>query len=1014
MNDFYENVIVNWEKRGFSLLASVLMILSVFITSGAYAQSRSVTGVVTDSDLGGGLPGVNVLVKGTSSGVVTDFDGNFTVEVNDGAVLIFSFVGYKTEEVTVGNMSHIVVELQLDAEELSEVVVIGYGSVEKKDVTGVVASVDSKQFNKGVIGSPDKLLTGKVAGLQINSSGDPGSSTDIRLRGVSINGEQPLFVVDGVPLDKNSGTVGGRNPLNFMNPNDVENITVLKDASAAAIYGARGANGVIIITTKSGEKGKMRVSYDGFYSISRFSDNKVPIFDADTYRQVIIDKAPQEYEFLGDANTDWVNEVLQVAQGMQHNLSVSGGAKDTKYYASVNYLDNQGVMRKTRNQTTSIGLKLNQSLFNDNLKLTLNSKTGFVKDQFSPNVIGSALRMDPTRPVYEENSPFDGYFQWGSPNEALATANPVSEQDLNDQKGKTFRSLNSINIDYRLPFVQGLSVEAVGSYNYSKGEYDAVASEFLKSRYINERGVGINDEEATKKTKLLETLLKYHTELKAIDTRVDLTGGYSWQNFRQDQTKFAGDSATQVNGKYVSTDTTFFDLAPLENRLISFYGRANIDIKHKYLLTFSLRRDGSTKFGEANKWGMFPAGAIAWRIIEEPWMNWSSDLFSDLKLRAGYGVTGNQDIADYKYNTFYELGDQFATYQFGNEYVRTLRPIGVDPELKWEETVSTNVGIDVGFLDGRLNVSAEYYIKEVNDLLFNVAVPAGSNLSDLVLTNIGKVRNQGFEFVMDAVAVDSENFSWDLNFNMSTNKNEVIRLDNSAFDPLFGGYDDRNNIINGDVGQTIRVLKEGESIYAFKVYEQIYDNTGKPVSSSNPLDMYVDQPTVDTDNDGILDSGDGVINDNDKVVTDSPFPFLMMGLTSNMRYKNFDLSFTFRSNLGGHVYNNNASSMGYFDLLTETNVTNNIHESSYETGFKTRQLHSSHYIEDASFLKLDNITLGYTFSQLKFARIKAYVTAQNLMTVTNYSGIDPETFTGIDNNPYPRSTTFIGGVNINF
>ncbi|MGL1886810.1 MAG: SusC/RagA family TonB-linked outer membrane protein [Reichenbachiella sp.] len=1012
MEDFYNSLMKRMPRKGIRLLGMVVVLFSVLISSTAMAQSRTVNGTVTDGDDGSTLPGVNILIKGTTNGAVTDFDGNYSVVVGDDAVLVYSFVGYQSKEIIVGSRSAINIEMELDAEQLTEVVVIGYGSVEKKDVTGVVTSVDSKQFNKGVIGSPDKLLNGKVAGLQMSSGGDPGSTSNVRIRGANLRDGKVLYVVDGVPLDQDGGVVGQRNPLNFINPNDVENITVLKDASAAAIYGSRGANGVIIITTKTGEQGKMKVSYDGYYTFSKFSNQKVPIYDAETYRKVIIDKQPQEFENLGDANTDWVDEVLQVAQGMQHNLSVSGGGKSNNYFASVNYLDNQGVMRKTSNQTTSLSLKFNQKLFNDALKIGITSKSGFVKDQYSPNVIGAALSMDPTRPVYDETSVYGGYYQWSGSGQALATSNPVADQDLNDQQGKSFRTLNSLELNYRLPFIEGLSVTALGSYNYTYGEYNSVASELLKSRYDLNRGVGIVDEDETKTTALLETYLKYVKRIESIDTKIDLIGGYSWQEFRHEQARFSGDSGIQVNDEWQIGNITFTDSIPVANRLISFYGRANVDIKGKYLLTMSLRKDGSTRFGPSNRWGFFPAAAVAWRIIEEPWMQWSAETFSDLKLRVGYGVTGNQDFENYQYSTYYFEGDDFARYQFGDTYYRTLRPDGVDPDIRWEETVSTNYGIDAGFLDGRLNMSAEYYIKDVDKLLYEVAVPAGTNLSDIVYTNIGKVRNQGFELSLDAVAVDRENFTWNLAYNLSTNKNEVLKLDNSTFNPTFNGYDVGD--INGDVGQRIQVLKVGEPINAFKVYEQLYDESGVPIYSANPIDMYKDQLTIDSDGDGILDTADGLINDSDKLPTESPYPSLMMGLTSNMNYKNFDFSFTMRANFGNYMYNNNSSSMGYFDRLTETQVTNNIHESAYETGFKTRQLHSSHYLEDASFLKLDNITLGYNFSSLKFAKIRAYVTAQNIMTITGYSGIDPESFSGIDNNPYPRSMTFIGGLSVNF
>ena len=979
-------------------LGKILVVFCLVVGTGAmvdvYAQEVQLTGKVTDGVNGEGLPGVNILVKGTGTGAVTDYEGNYTLKTQTGATLLFSFVGYVSEEMVVGSQSAINMALMPDITTLGELVVIGYGAVKKKDLTGVVALVEAKNFNKGIISSPDKLLTGKVAGLQISSGGDPGGSTSIRIRGASINGETPLFVVDGIPLPP-SGVTGGRNPLNFMNPADVESVTVLKDASAAAIYGSRGANGVIIITTKSGEAGKMKISYDGFFSISQFT-KKVDILSPSLYRDAIFSKAPQEFEFLGDANTKWVDEVLQVAQGHNHNLSVSGGNKSTTYFASFNYQDSKGVMRYTRNQNTSFSLKLSQKLFNDNLTIRLNSKNGFTKDQFSQNVMGAALRFDPTRPVFDDsNTEFGGYFQWAGSN---TVSNPVATQDLNDERGSTFRTLNNLELDYKLPFADGLSFKVNLGYDSNEGEYARKIEALEKGNVINDRGV-ITRKEDNKKTSLLsEYYFNYKRDVAFMDGKIEAIAGYSWQNFRTDFTQLAGNNSELIDGEWVPTDITENKPEPVENRLISFFGRVNFDIKGKYLFTTSLRKDGSTRFGDSNKWGLFPGAAFAWRIIDEDFASGWGSIFSDLKFRVGYGLTGNQEIPNYRYNVFYKFSQDDASYQFGDDYVNTLRPKGVDPDIKWEETTSINVGVDAAMYDGRLNFSIEYYIKNVNDLLYEVAVPAGSNLSDRVLTNIAKVQNKGIELTIDGVLFDRDRFDWDLGFNIATNSNEVLKIDNNV-DPSFGGYEVGG--ISGDVGQTIQVLKVGEPINAFRTYRHKLDESGNPISSDAAIDMYEDI------------NEDGLINEKDLVIDKQPTPRMSLGLTSNMRYKSFDLSFTVRGSFGNYVYNNTSSSAGYFDLLTEK-VTNNIHTSAFKTNFKTRQLKSDYYIENASFLNLDNITLGYTFDKVKFARIKAYVTAQNILTLTGYSGLDPEVFSGIDNNQYPRSTTFIVGVNANF
>ncbi len=987
-------------RQGVSSIRVLILafVLFLWIVPEALAQNVTVSGKITDSN-GEGIPGATIVEKGTQNGVITDFDGNYTIAVPPNAVLVISFVGFQTQEIAVGNQSQINIVLQEDVAELAEIVVVGYGSVEKQDVTGVVSSVDEKEFNKGVIGSPDKLLAGKVAGMQITSGGEPGSSSSIRIRGTSINGQEPLYVIDGVPLTTNGGVVGGRNPLNFMNPSDVENVVVLKDASAAAIYGSRGANGVILITTKSGKSGKMKISYDGYYNMSMFVQQFPNLSPAD-FRKAIAVKAPQELPNLGTANTNWIDEVTQLAQGAQQNISVSGGKARSNYFVSLNYLGTQGIMRNTSNQNLTLSLKYNQKLLNDALSLRITTKNGFTKDRFSPNVIWQAMRFDPTRPVRDPNSPMAGYFQWPS---QIAIANPVASQDLNDQQGRTFRTLSNVEIEYQLP-INGLSVKANIGYDRNNGTYNGLTSEFDKGNYQVGRGTTVRDENNLKYSFLQEYYGNYKTELGAINGKIDATVGYSWQNFRSEYSFIAGDSATLVNGEYVATKDVKSDTIPVENRLISFFGRVNFDVAGKYLLTVSLRRDGSTRFGPANRWGWFPSAAAGWRILDENFAESWRNVFSELKFRVGYGVTGNQEIGDYLYSTFYRFSQPDARYQFGNEFVTTLRPRGVDPNIKWEETVSTNFGLDASVLEGRLQFSVEYYIKKVNDLLFDIAVPAGSNLSDRVKTNIGQLENRGVEVTINSVPVNTKKFTWDLSFNFATNSNKVIKLDNQT-DPDFGGY--LVGDISGDVGQRIQVLKEGESAFAFYTYKQKYDANGKPVTDTNGdgiqtlLEMYEDI------------NGDGIINEKDLVVGKNSTPDIIMGLTSLMTYKSWDLSFTLRSAVGNYTYNNTASSAGYFEQLTDQTL-NNIDKSAFETNFKQRQLHSDYYVENASFVKLDNITLGYNFSNVQFARIKAYITGQNVFTLTGYSGLEPEQFNGIDNNPYPRSLSLILGVNIQF
>jgi len=997
----------NYKKIAFNNLKMLVFFCLLGLNFSATAQT--VTGTITDDESGDALIGVNVLVKGTSSGTVTDLDGKYNVKANTGDVIIFSYTGFQTQELTVtGNTLDL--KMGPEAELLDEIVVVGYGAVRKEDLTGVVTKVGEEEFNKGVIASPEKLLTGKVAGVQISSNGEPGGATKIRVRGgTSISASnEPLYVVDGVPLD-NRGIASSRNPLNFINPADVESITVLKDASATAIYGSRGANGVIVIVTKSGAKGKMRINYSGNYSISDIAAQPTAL-SPENFRLAIEAKAPQELINLGDANTDWVDEVLDQASGQQHNLSLSGGLGDkNNYFVSMGYQKTDGVLKTSSNDNTSVGLSFTTKAI-DNLAVTVKSKTGWTNDQFAPNVIGAALTFDPTRPVFDEDSPFDGYYQWADP---LAVNNPVSTLMLTDEKGHTFRTLNSINLKYDLPFLEGLSFNVNASYDYTKGEKSKLQDPLLKDGENFQRGGSLFTEDLRNYSALLETYGTYKKDLPSIKSRIEYTLGYSWQDFDRENYFVNGNQLMPADNEYgfIATEEIKPDSFLTHNRLISFFTRLNYNYDEKYLVTLSLRRDGSTRFGLGNRWGLFPSAAVAWRVLQEDFAEGLKGTFSDLKFRASYGVTGNEDISDFLFATFYSFGTSDAQYQFGDDFVTTLRGKGVDPNIQWESTSTFNVGMDFGFFNNRLTGSLEYYRKTTNDLLFNVATAAFTNLSDRILTNISQLENNGVELALNSYVIDQEDFDVEVGFNIAYNQNNILKLDNSNL-PDFLGYETGG--ISGDIGQQIQILKVGESINSFRAYQQLYDNAGNPHNDTqdyngdgliNPLDMYADL------------NGDGIINENDLAVGENGAPKFILGFTSNVRYKQFDLSLTLRSNLGNYVYNNVASSAGYFERLDDR-VTNNIDESAFTTNFKQRQLKSDYYIENASFLKIDNVTLGYNVP-LKdtkiFKNVRVFATAQNLLTITGYSGLDPELpqfNQGIDNNIYPVFRTYLVGVNV--
>ena len=1000
-------------KRGIITCLGSFLVAIIF-SSNLIAQSTiTVSGKVTDASDNMGLPGVSIQEKGTTKGGITDFDGNYSLAVQEGATLIFSYIGYVAQEIEVGNQTTINVAMEVDATELSEVLVIGYGQQEKGDVTGVVQAVDEKSFNKGAIVSPDQLITGKVAGVQITSnSGEPGGQTSIRIRGgTSINASnEPLYVIDGVPIDNSAhnpgGFSGGRNPLNFLNPSDIETFTVLKDASATAIYGSRGANGVIIITTKRGDAGsKTKVTYDGYMSVANLASD-IDVLNAEQFRNVVTAKSPSRLNNLGNADTNWFDESLQSALGQSHNLSITGGGENMGYRVSVGHMDLDGILKTSNTKRTSFSLNYNHSLLDDALTISTNIKTSLTKDRFAPNIVGAAYVFDPTQPVRDENSPWGGFFEFQND---LAPDNPVSSLTQTQDFGEAFRSIGNMEFEYKLPFVDGLSAKLNLGYDITNGNRERFQPSTLRGQSVDNGE--IRTENYRRQNLLMDAYVNYKKELSSISSNFDVTLGYSYQDFTNRFPSFrAWELDTDIFGLNSTSPASEFTASTSiqENRLISFFGRVNYSLMDKYLLTVTMRRDGSSRFGEENRWGMFPSAALAWRVLDEDFAAPLTNIFSDLKLRVGYGITGNQEIGNYRFLATYTQGDAMSSYQFGDRFISTLRPNGYDAGLKWEETSSLNLGLDFGLLNGRITGAFEYYMKNTNDLLFNVAVASGANLTNIILTNIGEVQNNGVELTLDGVIIDKKDFDWNLGMNFAINRNEIRALD-QINDPNFEGY--ATGGISGGVGNNIQILRVGEPVNSFYVYEHLLDENGKPLVDG-----------VDHNGDGTIDladmyrniNGDEIVNDNDKRPYNDPAPGLLFGLTSQMYYKNFDLSMTMRGSLGNEVYNNVASNNGYFNRVSTEIVANNIHTSALVTGFNAPQYFSDYYIEDASFLRMDNITLGYTASQIKNMNMRLYGTIQNLFVLTNYSGLDPETNNGIDNNLYPRSRTFILGVNVSF
>ncbi|MCB0564688.1 MAG: TonB-dependent receptor [Phaeodactylibacter sp.] len=1017
-----------------NFLRSIVALTVVLMLAGQAFAQGTVKGMATD-DNGEPLIGATVLLVGTSRGTATDFDGNYILEnVPSGEQqLMASYTGYAdlTQTVMVADGKEVTLNFQLgeDIEVLEEVVVIGYGTIKKDDATGAVNAVSDESFNRGAIISPDQLITGKIAGVQITAnSGEPGGQSSIRIRGgTSVNANnEPLYVIDGVPIDNAGinpgGFQAGRNPLNFLNPEDIETFTVLKDASATAIYGSRGANGVIMITTKRGKAGdRPRISYNAWASVAE-AVNTVEVLNADQFRSLVTSAQPENLKLLQNADTDWQNEVLQSAFGQNHNLSLTGGGESFGYRASIGYLNQDGILRTSNTERTNFSLNYNHNMLDNSLKVNFNLKGAFTKDRISPNgVIGAGVAYNPTLPILDPGSIFGGYYEY--PISVLnAGTNPVAELEQTLDQNEGVRGLGNMEINYELPFIKGLSAKVNVGFDINKGE----RSRFLPStiRYqLNSANPGeVRAENYTRISSLLETYLTYDKPLESINSRLNFLAGYSYQDFNNSFPSYVANGLPNdffgVNNPSGAEELQVRN-SVIENRLISFFGRVNFDVSNKYLFTATLRRDGSSRFGPNNRWGIFPSAALGWKISEEPFMEGALDVLSSLKLRLGWGITGNQEIGDYNYLARYLPGDALAQYQFGNDFVTTLRPTAFDPNLKWEETQTLNAGIDFDFLSGRFGGSIDVYQKTTDDLLFTVNVPAGTNLANRVLTNIGSLENRGVELALNGYVIDTRSFQWNLGFNVAYNQNEITKTigdeDETFLGIQYGG-------ISGGTGTTIQVLRKGESVSSFFVYEHILDANGLPRSdqvdynedgATNLLDIYIDQ------------NGDGAINESDRVVYESALPNLTYGLTSRMNYKNFDLNFTLRASTGNFVYNNVLSGNSARQNVTnQSSPPSNLLVRGLLVDFEEPQYLSDYYVEDASFLRMDNITLGYNFPLTgKGLSLRLYVTAQNLFVLTEYTGLDPEIGNragsglpelGIDRDIFPRARTIIFGGNLEF
>ncbi len=985
------------------------MLLMLIISTAAFGQQGTVTGIVTDSQSGETLPGASIVIQGTTTGTVTDIDGQYTLSVPAGEVtLVASFLGYnemaRTITVGAGETVSLDFPLVLDVATLEEFVLIGYGIQRREDATGSVAVVGERDFNRGNITTPAELLRGKMPGVQITSAGGaPGSGETIRIRGGSslAADNDPLIVIDGVPIES-AGVPGLRNPLSTINPSDIETFTVLKDASATAIYGSRASNGVIIITTKQGERDMpLQLNYSGTYSLSsniRTIDN----LNAEQFRDIISERyggRPAITGMLGDTSTDWQDQIFRDAFAHDHTISASGAFMDIPYRISLGYKAEDGVLQRDNMERASMSINLNPRLLDDHLTINFNMRGVNIENQFAnEGAIGAAVMFDPTQPVYVDDDTFGGYFVWqedGIPKD-VATQNPVALLDLTNNQSTVNRLITNAQFEYSLHWLPELKANLNVAYDYSRSDGTNFTPDYAPWAYVSGGSDGRYEQE--RKNELIDFYLNYETALPSIDSRFDIMAGYSWQHFWHSGSSYV----TNIEGNRFGTDFRVFEDLEYEQEhyLISFFGRTNFYVMDRYIFTFTLRNDHTSRFSPETRSGLFPSAAFAWRIDQEDFMD-NLDFLNELKMRLGYGVTGQQNIGGdyYPYLARYTRSREGASYPFGaGNFLNTWRPEGYDINIKWEETVTYNAGFDYGLFDDRYYGSIDFYFRETKDLINSIPIPAGTNLTNFILTNIGNMENKGVEFSIFTRPVVTDDLNWEIGFNATWNDTKITSL-TAVDDPTYVGV--QTGGIWGGVGNTIQVHTVGHTPSSYFIYQQVYDENGDPIEG-----LYVDR------------NDDGEISSADLYRYKSPMPEYYFGITSELRYKEWSFSFAGRASFGNYIYNNISSMHGELSRLhrPEGPYLSNVVTDALELGFNQAQYLSSHFIQNGSFFKMDHITLGYNFSNFMGtgANLMLSGVVQNAFMITGYDGIDPEIHNGIDIQLYPRPRVFALNVNLQF
>jgi TonB-linked SusC/RagA family outer membrane protein len=993
---------------GWMILAFVLQVVG---------QGRPVSGTVVNGKDGSPVSGATVLVKGTTRGANTNADGQFTIDAAADAVLVVSSVGFQSRDVALAGLaSPLRITLQETTANLNEVVVVGYGTQRKRDLTGAVTSISRKDFVKGALQTPEQLIAGKVAGVQISSNGGaPGAGSRIRIRGgASLNASNdPLIVIDGVPVD-NGGISGSSNPLNMINPNDIESFTVLKDPSAAAIYGSRASNGVILITTRKGSRGPLRFNFGAQVFLQQPS-GRVDILSPQQIRDLVGSKGSgaSDVAKLGSSNTDWQDQIYKNALGQDLNFGVTGSALKGKlpFRLSTGFLNQDGILRTGNFGRQTASLNLSPRLFKDRLRVDLNLKGARTTNRFAnQGAIGSAISFDPTQPVRVNSPRFGGFFTYidnnasGQPPLALSPANPMSLLEMTQDRSTVLRSIGNLQLDYSIPFISGLRANMNLGYDVQEGSGTVVVSDSAAHTYrrwetagnpfrvVNFGGVN-NEYKSNRRNLLWDFYLNYVKDLKFLDSRIDFMAGTGYQDFLFTNPNYPD---RRFNKTVIPGSEPQFARSESQYTLISYYGRMNYSIADRYIFTANLRTDGSSRFSKANRWGVFPSVAFAWRVNNEAFLK-NSKTVSDLKFRFGWGVTGQQDGIDfYGYLPRYSLSNNAAQYQLGTEFLSMQRPSAYDPNLSWETTRNINLGLDFGFFDNRINGSIDVFNRKTEDLLSVVPIPLGTNFSNQLLTNVGNIESRGLEFTLNLTPVRNNKFTWDIGFNLTYIDPKITNLLLNP-DPSFPG----NPVggISGGTGNTIQIHSVGYRPNSFFVRKQIYQVGGEPIEG-----LYEDI------------NRDGIINNNDLYRYQSPDPRVFMGLNSSVSFGRWSAGFVSRMNVGNYLYNNLASNNGVLrQVLNPLGWIGNAHASYLKTGFTNNQYFSDYYVENASFFRMDNINIGYDAGEvMKNVRLRLTANVQNAFVITKYTGLDPEVNGGIDNNIYPRPRIFAFGVNLDF